>query len=439
MPIPSTMADLSITAASNFPAGSESPTTGDDYLRAYAAILRTTNAKGADIASATTTDIGAATGEFVDVTGTTTITGLGTIAAGIKRTVRFTGALTLTHNATSLILPGSANITTANGDVAQFISLGSGNWKCTGYIRQNGGMIGKTLSDQLNFAPTVSIASAATVNIGAAASNDLIISGTTTITAFDSIAAGAYRWVKFSGALTLTHNSTSLILPTGANITTAADDEALFKSLGSGNWKCAFYQRKDGTSLVGGTTYASNAEYVTGTETAKALNPAVARARNLVAGTVIPTTSGTSHDVTGLPAWVKRITVELIGVSTSGTSNLMLQIGDSGGIENTGYVGVSGGANSGNAITVVSFTTGFGLTALLTATNAVSGIITLTLADPATNTWTVSGNFGNVTTNVGFFGTAGQKPLSATLDRIRLTTVNGTDTFDAGSFNIIYE
>jgi hypothetical protein len=138
MPIPSTMADLSITAASNFPAGSESPTTGDDYLRAYAAILRTTNAKGADIASAATTDIGAATGEFVDVTGTTTITGLGTIAAGIKRTVRFTGALTLTHNATSLILPGSANITTANGDVAQFISLGSGNWKCTGYIRQNG-------------------------------------------------------------------------------------------------------------------------------------------------------------------------------------------------------------------------------------------------------------------------------------------------------------
>lgn len=138
MPIPSTMADLSTTAASNSPAGTDSPTSGDDYLRSIQAIIRTTNAKGADIASAATTDIGAATGEFVDVTGTTTITSLGTAAAGIVRTVRFTGALTLTHNATSLQLPGSANITTANGDVAQFRSLGSGNWKCVNYMKVNG-------------------------------------------------------------------------------------------------------------------------------------------------------------------------------------------------------------------------------------------------------------------------------------------------------------
>lgn len=138
MATPNSMVDLSTTAASNSPAGSESPTSGNDFLQAIQAILRTTNAKGADIASATTTDIGAATGEFVDVTGTTTITGLGTIAAGIVRTVRFTGALTLTHNATSLILPGSANITTANGDVAMFRSLGSGNWKCVGYLPQVG-------------------------------------------------------------------------------------------------------------------------------------------------------------------------------------------------------------------------------------------------------------------------------------------------------------
>lgn len=93
--------------------------------------------RGADIASATTTDIGAATGDFIDVTGTTTITGLGTIAAGVERTVRFTGALTLTHNATSLILPGAANILTVAGDVAQFRSLGSGNWRCVGFLQSN--------------------------------------------------------------------------------------------------------------------------------------------------------------------------------------------------------------------------------------------------------------------------------------------------------------
>lgn len=90
--------------------------------------------KGTDIASATTTDLSAATGKFVDVTGTTTITALGTATAGTERTVRFTGSLTLTHNATSLQLPGSVNIGTSNGDVAEFVSLGSGNWKCKSYI-----------------------------------------------------------------------------------------------------------------------------------------------------------------------------------------------------------------------------------------------------------------------------------------------------------------
>jgi hypothetical protein len=95
-------------------------------------------AKGSDIASDTTTDIGAATGNFVDVTGTTTITGLGTVQAGTRRVVRFTGALTLTHNATSLILPTAANITTAANDRAEFISLGSGNWICTNYMPASG-------------------------------------------------------------------------------------------------------------------------------------------------------------------------------------------------------------------------------------------------------------------------------------------------------------
>ncbi len=91
--------------------------------------------KGANIASAATTNIGAATGNFVDVTGTTTITAFDTVQAGTRRIVRFTGALTLTYNAISLILPGVANIQTANGDIAEFESLGSGNWVCKGYQR----------------------------------------------------------------------------------------------------------------------------------------------------------------------------------------------------------------------------------------------------------------------------------------------------------------
>lgn len=87
------------------------------------------------IASATTTDLGSVPGRYVSITGTTTITGLGTIKAGTIKYVKFAGALTLTHNATSLILPGAANITTAAGDTAIMVSEGSGNWRCLVYER----------------------------------------------------------------------------------------------------------------------------------------------------------------------------------------------------------------------------------------------------------------------------------------------------------------
>lgn len=90
-------------------------------------------AKGGDIASAGTTDISGATGNYLDITGTATITALGTAPAGAVRILQFDGALTLTHNASSLILPGGANITTAAGDVATFVSEGSGNWRCVSY------------------------------------------------------------------------------------------------------------------------------------------------------------------------------------------------------------------------------------------------------------------------------------------------------------------
>lgn len=108
---------------------------------------------------------------------------------------------------------------------------------------------GGTLTSAINLAPPVTIASGSTVAIGAAASNLITISGTTTITAFDSISAGAERKLTFSGALTLTHNGTSLILPGAANVTTEAGDTATFVSLGSGNWRCIDYQRASGLPL----------------------------------------------------------------------------------------------------------------------------------------------------------------------------------------------
>jgi hypothetical protein len=84
---------------------------------------------GTDIASASSIDLGAATGNFVTVTGTTEITSLGTAPAGVTRRVRFASALTMVHHATSLILPGGATLRMRTGDVAEFVSLGSGNWR----------------------------------------------------------------------------------------------------------------------------------------------------------------------------------------------------------------------------------------------------------------------------------------------------------------------
>lgn len=93
------------------------------------------SAKSSNIASASTTDLSTATGTLAHITGTTTITAFGTVAAGAERVLVFDGVLTLTHNATSLILPGGANIVTAAGDMAVVRSEGSGNWRCIGYVR----------------------------------------------------------------------------------------------------------------------------------------------------------------------------------------------------------------------------------------------------------------------------------------------------------------
>jgi hypothetical protein len=149
MPVPTLITDLSTTIASNSPSGSESPASLDDYQRAHAAFIaqlyaNTVAAATVIVPSATTTDIGAAASENVDISGNTTITGFGTVAEGINRKGRFTGVLTLTHNATSLILPGNANITTANNDRYEAQSLGGGNWIVTKYVYANGSVISAT-------------------------------------------------------------------------------------------------------------------------------------------------------------------------------------------------------------------------------------------------------------------------------------------------------
>ena len=145
------------------------------------------------------------------------------------------------------------------------------------------------------------------------------------------------------------------------------------------------------------------------------------------------TASGTAVDFTGIPSWVKRITVMLKGVSTSGTSPVMVQLGTSGGIETTGYLGSVDFIEDNSVGT--TFSTGFLVDRSLTGTDVRTGHMTICLF--GSNIWNETSVMSNTLTNL-LLG-AGDKTLSGTLDRIRITTVNGTDTFDAGTINISFE
>jgi hypothetical protein len=151
------------------------------------------------------------------------------------------------------------------------------------------------------------------------------------------------------------------------------------------------------------------------------------------AGTAVASTSGTAIDFTSIPSWVKRITVMFNGVSTNGSSIIQMQLGDSGGIETTGYSGQSWAASASSGVV----TTGLYTSTSNAAANTLSGVVQFVLQTGST--WIGTGilNVTNVA-NVGY-QTMSVKSLSDVLTQVRITTVNGTDTFDAGSINILYE
>lgn len=152
--------------------------------------------------------------------------------------------------------------------------------------------------------------------------------------------------------------------------------------------------------------------------------------RPLVLGTSQASTSGTAIDFTGVPSWVKRVTVIFSGVSLNGSSSILVQLGDSGGIETTGY---SSAASS--AATTLTSTAGY-IVRMAASTVTISGSMVLTSISG--NAWVSSQAFGNPVDGATHVG-GGNKTLSDTLTQIRITTVNGTDTFDAGTINIMWE
>ena len=161
-------------------------------------------------------------------------------------------------------------------------------------------------------------------------------------------------------------------------------------------------------------------------------NPTYATPHTL--GTEAATTSGTAVGFTSIPSGVNKITLMFDSVSTGGTSPLMVQIGDSGGYETSGYAGCTGGGGTG--VTTVAHNTGFQLHPWANVASYVyEGAIILHRMDG--NKWAVSGSVGE-TTIPASAAISGIKELSATLDRIQITTVGGSDAFDAGAVNISY-
>lgn len=257
------------------------------------------------------------------------------------------------------------------------------------------------------------LASATTTDLSTVLTKNVRITGTTTIASFGTVRSGLTRKLRFAGILTLTYNATSLILPTGASIVTAAGDTAEAISLGSGNWIVVNYTRANGTALVGLTS-------------------------SITLGTPAASTSGTSIDFNGvIPATAKRVTVMFLGVSTTGTSPVIVQLG-AGSVDTSGYLTASGVNNDTPAANMAPFTNGFPIYTGTSGASVAYGQLILSYSG-SSNTWTGQGFFWRTGSNNAAYFVGGIKALSGTLDRIRVTTSGGTDTFDLGTINIAWE
>lgn len=208
-------------------------------------------------------DLGASS-DFAEASGGTNIDQLGLAPAGARRLVNFTGPLLLEHGS-QIILPTGANITTANGDHAQFICTGEyppgyGRWVCVSYMRGSGQPLmsapaswaGGTLTAAINEAPLATIQSASALPLGANTANTYRVTGTASINSGTAAPAGTIRRLIFDEQIYITNDPVKWIFPGlagSALIRTMVGDIAEMVSLGSGNWKCFNYLRADGFTL----------------------------------------------------------------------------------------------------------------------------------------------------------------------------------------------
>jgi len=321
-----------------------------------------------DIASAATTDIGAQNTNFLNVTGTTGITSLGTNYNGPKM-LKFTGAVTITHNATTLVIPGAANYTTAANTFCIAIPKSTASGTPDGWA-----LIGW---EEAANAP------------GSA----------TTAT---NIAGGLAGSIPYQSAV----NTTALLAAGTA-----------------------------GQLVVSGSAPALTAQGTAGQKLVSAGASSPTWGSSITASTAVASTSGTSIDFTSIPSWVKKITVLFDGVSTNGNAAIWFRLGTGGVPETTGYIAIEGdtfvSTSSASTQTSAFESSGGGATFARYGSATISNI--------TGNSWVCTGMLGNPNTTIYLSSFTGTKTLAGALNMIRVTTGNGTDTFDAGTINILYE
>ena len=156
----------------------------------------------------------------------------------------------------------------------------------------------------------------------------------------------------------------------------------------------------------------------------------------ITSGTAVASTSGTSIDFTSIPSWVKRITVMWSVLTASGTSAFLIQLGTSGGVVSSGY-NASGTGLAASVLVTSASTAGFVTRNARTAAATYSGA--MHIMNLTGNTWVANGSMSSASATEGANFSGGIASLGGTLDRVRITTTNGTDAFSAGTINIFYE
>lgn len=181
------------------------------------------------------------------------------------------------------------------------------------------------------------------------------------------------------------------------------------------------------------TIPAADATMVTTSATQTLTNKTI-QGGTIISGTAVSAT-GTSIDFTGIPSWVSRITVAYSSLSTNGGAALIVQLGDAGGVETTGYLGsgVFSGPSTGSGNSTVGLLMSGGSSA-----SSVSFHGSMIITKLTGNTWCSMCVSGQSDSSYAAYA-GGSKALSDTLDRVRITTSNGTDSYDAGTINILYE